>query len=157
MKALKKIALVAMLAIGGLSTMTMMSCGKEDEGCPTGFEGSDCKTEMRTKFINANGWNAIETGTVSGAGSYTINILTTTTGTDKILIANLWDNFSHDVVATVSGSSFTIARQEPDADKYFVQGSGTISGSTITVNYTVTDENTTPITSDAVTGAWTKK
>lgn len=158
MKALKKIALISMLAIGGLSSMTMMSCGKEDEACAVGLEGSDCKTEMRTKFINASGWTATETGSASGASTYTAQILTSNAGTDKVLVRNLYGLFTNDVTATVNGSTFTIARQEPDGDKFFVTGSGTISSAgAITVQYTVTDETSTPVVTDAVSGTWIKK
>lgn len=154
---LRKIALVAMLAATAGTTMTMTSCKKDDATCETGYEGTDCKTEVRAKFINASGWSAEEVGSVSKASTFGVNIKTSSTGVDKILISNLYNEFGNDVVATVSGTTFTIARQEPDGDKFFVQGNGSFNGTSITVDYTVTDERTAVVISDRVTGTWTKK
>jgi hypothetical protein len=158
MNAIKKIAFCAMLAIGGFSAVTMTSCKGDDKTCEAGYEGSDCKTESRTKFINASGWAAIETGSTSGSSAYAADILTSSTGVQTILIKNLWGTFNNVTVATVSGNSFTISRQSPDSDGFYVTGSGTINTSTgvITVNYTVTDETGSTVLTDVVSGNWTK-
>lgn len=154
---LRRIALVAILTATAGTTMTMTSCKKEDKVCNTGYEGTDCKTEVRAKFINASGWSAEEVGSVSKASTFGVNIKTSSTAVEKILISNLYNEFKNDVIATVSGNTFTIARQEPDADKFFVQGTGTFNGTSITVDYTVTDERTALVITDRVTGTWTKK
>ena len=147
--------LVSFLSAAALvaALMTAQSCAKT---CDAGYEGSDCKTEMRAKFLNANGWSADETGSRSGhtVPPFTVNINTTADGVAKVHITNMWNSFAHDVVATVNGSTFSIANQSPDADQFSISGSGTLTGSTIAVTYSVSD---TSGHTDAVTGTWTKK
>lgn len=63
----------------------------------------------------------------------------------KVGIKNFWDVFQAQVIASISGTSITIARQEPDNDKFFVEGTGTLStnaaGKTVvSLSYTVSDE-----------------
>lgn len=154
---IRKMAFAAILSVTALGTITMTSCKKDDVACDAGYEGTDCKTEVRTKFINASGWSASETGSLSGASTYSINILSSSTAVDKILISNMYGVYKNDVVATVSGSTLTIVRQDPDGDKFYVQGSGTLSGSNINITYTVSDESGTTTLTDNVTGTWTKK
>lgn len=79
---------------------------------------------------------------------YQVEIVTNADVT-KVGIKNFWDLFQNQVVATVSGTTITIARQEPDNDDFFVEGSGTLSTNTagkavITLTYTVRDESVTP-------------
>lgn len=64
----------------------------------------------------------------------------------KVGIKNFWDVFQNQVIATISGTTITIARQEPDNDKFFVEGTGTLSTNTsgkavISLSYTVKDED----------------
>ncbi|MEY2899643.1 MAG: hypothetical protein RL138_1696 [Bacteroidota bacterium] len=125
--------------------------------CATGYEGTNCETAMRDKFINASGYSAVENGSASGASTYTLNITTNSNSVDKVYISNVWSTFQNTVNATISGSTITFARQSPDNDGFYVEGNGTISGNSITVSYTVTDETSTPIVTDNVTGTWTKK
>lgn len=135
--------------------MTTSSCSKT---CDAGYEGSDCKTEMRTKFINEpNGWSADETGTRSGhSNAFTVHIQTSSTAVDKIRITNFWNSFVGDVNATMTNSNtFTIPSQTPDNDEYtVVSGTGTINNGVVSVTYSVSD---TSGHTDAVTGTWTKK
>ena len=119
--------------------------------CDTGYEGVDCGTESRTKFLGV--YNVNESCTITGNAAYTVAI-TAGTQIDKVLIGNFWNVFAHAVVATVNGSSITIPSQEPDNDNFFVQGSGTISGNVLTMNYTVTDQ-TYGLTATC-TATWTK-
>ncbi|MEZ4894856.1 MAG: hypothetical protein R2778_17810 [Saprospiraceae bacterium] len=59
-------------------------------------------------------------------------------------ITNVWNAFLNSVNATIDCETITIARQEPDSDGYFVEGSGfyekTNGVETITISYTVTKE-----------------
>ncbi len=79
--------------------------------------------------------------------TYEVNIVAGATETD-LKLSNVWDAFGASVNATIDCEVITIARQEPDGDKYFVEGSGTIDKTdgvtTITLNYTVTNEAVTP-------------
>src|SRR5215217_1585631 len=96
--------------------------------CATGYEGTDCATESRVKFIGT--WTASDDCNTSGTGSY---IVTVSNGTaiNEVKITNFWDVFANPVVATVNDNIITIANQEPDNDDFFVTGQGSISGSTI--------------------------
>jgi len=119
--------------------------------CDTGYEGVDCGTESRAKFFGV--YTVSDSCTITGNSAYTVNI-SAGTQIDQVLISNFWGAFAHAVEATVSGSSITIPSQEPDSDNFFVQGSGTISGNVLTMNYTVTDQ--TSGLSDGCTATWTK-
>lgn len=127
--------------------------------CTTGYEkGSTglCDTEQRAKFLS-NAWAVSDSCSSSGASGYTAAIITSTASVTDVRISNFWDQFTGYVNASVSGSTITIARQAPDNDGFYVQGSGTISGSTIAFSYTITDEtDTTNISTDACSSVWTK-
>jgi len=106
--------------------------------CATGYEGSDCGTLSTDKFTDT--WTVNEDCSSSAPASYIVSI-SNGAAVNQVTITNVWDAFSNSVVATVEGSTITIATQEPDSDGFTVSGSGTISsdGNTITMNYTVTD------------------
>lgn len=126
--------------------------------CDTGYEPDSagaCNTEIRTKFLGS--FTVSDVCTSSGTASYVVPVTSSTGSMLEVKLTNFWGTFTNQVTATVSGTTITIARQEPDADGYFVQGTGTISGSTITWSYTITDE-TDPanIISDACSSTWVK-
>ncbi len=118
--------------------------------CDPGYEydaDGSCKVESRTKFIG--NWTVNETCSNSGAAApYPVGI---SGGSDISGISMLGfygptaaGGFVAAVKATVEGNTVTIARQQPDNDKIYVEGSGTIDVSTtpnkITMSYKVTDE-----------------
>jgi hypothetical protein len=153
------------------TTLTMTSC--EDDPCKdvvcdansdcfdgecicrVGYEkdaAGNCTLE-REKFLGT--WTAADDCSASGTATYVVTA--TKGGSDnEVAIANFWNVFANAVVATTSGSTITIERQEPDSDSFYVEGSGTISGSTITWTYKITDESVTPIDTDNCTSTWTK-
>jgi len=102
--------------------------------CAAGYEGTDCSTESRVKFLGT--WTASDNCSSSGTPSYVVTISNGTSVVD-VNIVNFWDAFANAVHATVDGNTITIASQEPDNDNFFVSGQGTISGSTITWSYTI--------------------
>ena len=130
--------------------------------CAAGYEGANCETLSRAKFINTAGWAADETGSSSGQSTFSVEIVANSTNEQAVYVKNVWNTFVNDVNATIDGNTITIPRQEPDNDDYFVEGSGTINTSVtpnvITVSYKVTDE-TVPATiiTDNLTGTWTQK
>jgi hypothetical protein len=67
---------------------------------------------------------------------------------NEVKLTNFWDTFQGVVYATIDCETITILRQEPDGDKYFIEGWGFLEQqngvTTITWSYTITDENTTP-------------
>ncbi len=166
MKNLRKITLALFIGAASFSTL-FTSCNNDpckdiqcDNGgvctegscdCPAGYEGANCETLSKTKFINAAGWNVTEDGTSSAADNYDVNITSNSSVTNGVYISNVWNTFTNTVNATVVGNTITIARQAPITGVY-VEGSGTIDTTLnpdrITMKYKVTDETGVPITTD---------
>ena len=155
MKLLKNIALTGLLTIGAFSAVTYTSCttdkckdvicqngGTCSDGncaCATGYEGKNCETVSRLKFIKT--WTSSDTE-VGGNAVPTYNAIVSA-GTEiyDVKIGKFSDNFfTNDVKATVSGNTISIAPQSPDNDNYYVSGSGTFDATTnkITWSYTLT-------------------
>ncbi|HMR42642.1 MAG TPA: hypothetical protein PKC40_02350, partial [Saprospiraceae bacterium] len=81
----------------------------------------------------------------------------TGTSEGQVSIANFWGLFTNAVSATISGDTITIARQEPDGDGYFVEGTGTFSNGQINWTFKVTEEaGGVVITTDNCTSVWSK-
>ena len=119
--------------------------------CADGYEGDDCGTAIRQKFIGS--WTAADACSLSGTGAYTVTV-TAGTGIFDVKITNMWNAFVNQVNATISGNTITISTQEPDSDGFTISGTGTISsdGLTITWTYTVTDTSTGD--TDTCTSTW---
>ncbi|MCY7410082.1 MAG: calcium-binding EGF-like domain-containing protein [Chitinophagales bacterium] len=120
--------------------------------CTTGYEGTDCSTESRTKF--AGTWTAADACSSSGTSSYIVTMSNGATVVD-VNITNFWDVFANSVKATVNGSTISIASQEPDNDGFKVSGQGSISGNNITWSYTI-DGSSAGSGVDVCTSTWTK-
>lgn len=116
--------LLLVLAAGALTT----SCNK------------DCKTNQ-SDFTGS--FSVTEDCSASAPASYA-SIISAGTSDTEVLITNFWGAFQASVKATIDCDNITIARQEPDGDKFFVEGSGTRTKDgdrvTITFSYSVTDE-----------------
>ena len=126
---------------GGTCNETDGSCN-----CPVGYEGSNCETLSRTKFLGVFSGN--ETCTV-GTDTYAI---TCSANADdlKFNIQNLY-NQSLTAIASANGNAFTIPNQTVGAS-ITASGSGTITGNNITVTYTISDG----VTSNTCTFTGTK-
>ncbi len=118
---------LAIAAFAAVSSIT--SCTKT---CDPGYEGSDCKTEIRAKFIGQ--FQGPETCTV-GTDNYTVTITRSSSDALKIVFTNVY-NQAYTATATVDGSSFTVESQTV-ATNVTVSGTGTISGNTLTFTYTI--------------------
>lgn len=137
--------------------MTTSSCSKT---CDAGYEGSDCKTQVRTKFIGS--YTASDSKNGGSSQNYPTTI-TAGTGTDvtEVLITRVTPSqggfFTNYVKGKVSGTTLTIANQNPDADAYTIDGSATISGSTLNITYKISgpDSSGTTVT-DNYAGTWTR-
>jgi hypothetical protein len=111
--------------------------GECDEGvciCDAGYEGDACATETRTKFL---GTYSVSETCGGATDTYSSNITTSTTSVTAVRISNFWGAFANLVNATVEGNALTIPSQQPDNDGFSVSGTGTISGNTLTITYTV--------------------
>jgi hypothetical protein len=127
--------------------------------CNAGYEQDAaglCNVEQRAKFLGQ--FNVADDCSNSGQASY--NATVTSGGAGDITtvnITNFYNLFPSAIPATVSGNTITIARQSP-LSGIFVEGTGTISGTTITFTYTITDESDpNAISTDTCTDViWTK-
>jgi hypothetical protein len=164
MKNLKSILMASFLTVGIFSTALFTSCNQdkckdtvcnnggtcnETDGscnCPVGYEGSNCETLSRTKFLGVFSGN--ETCTL-GTDTYAI---TCSANADdlKFNIQNLY-NQSLTAIASANGNAFTIPNQTVGAS-ITASGSGTITGNNITVTYTISDG----VTSNTCTFTGTK-
>ena len=133
---LKTILLSAIGAISAFSFVTLSSCEPDkcktiscayggicNEGkclCQSGYEGPQCETLMRKKFLGT--WVVTETGTISDSRQYTVTI-EGGPNLSGIKIKNFYNNnLSLSVDAFVRGDTVTIAQQ--DIDKYTIVGEG---------------------------------
>ena len=148
---MKKI--VSFLAATALvaTLMTTQSCTKT---CDAGYEGSDCKTLMSTKFLGS--WLATDHGSVSGNHSYTVTITQSSTNNVTLLLQNFAAAGSTCTFhGTVSASNAVTFANETVCGFTISNGTGTISsdGRTITVSFGITDG----VTPETETGTWAKQ
>lgn len=131
--------------------------------CVVGYEGDSCETESRIVFFGNYFANDVcdSAGTIT---AYTVDIGTNPANVAGMIITSSFsdDFFVNNINATVTASAaFEIPLQEPDGDDFFVEGSGTISGSTLTINYVITERDpnnsNTILDTDACTGTWDKQ
>lgn len=142
MKKVRFIASTLVLALAGFATLTMSSCTKDDEECLVGYEGSDCKTEVRTKYNN----------TYRGTGSNSIGQTYTnwalrfsTLGTDatKMRLEVLDNANANQLLFNVTLTSNTTYTIDPKTDGFFsYEGQGSISTTNSSLTLTERDNTT---------------
>jgi hypothetical protein len=141
-KTTKMKKLVSFIAAAGLvaTLMTTSSCTKT---CDAGYEGSDCKTEVRAKYLGT--WS--ESGTfTSGSTQGPVTSLSVLRATSSGAVTDLIATFTfngtaYSVKSTLGsdGKTFTIPSQT-EADGSTATGSGsfptaTTVSETVTLNY----------------------
>ncbi len=130
------------------------TCVSGNCDCTAGYEGTLCETQERAKFIGT--YTATDN---PGSLVYSVSIGNGTNITAVVISSDFSDDyFVNSINATVSGKTITIARQEPDNDDYFVEGTGTFNTSTNTITWTykIIDGTTTPEQSIDYTASWVK-
>lgn len=132
MKSIKNIALTALLTIGAFGAVTLTSCSKDDDSCATGYEGTDCKTLSRDKFIGT--YVGSETCTV-GSDNYTMTIAANSDEI-KLTLTNLY-NDNYTAIGTMTGTN-TFSFSGSQSGTTFT-GTGSLSGNQLTVSYTLSD------------------
>lgn len=150
MKTLSRLMLMLMT----FSVIAIASCKKEEDpcenvsclnggtcnngtcACATGYEGSTCATEQRSKFLAS--YQVSESCNVSGNFNYTLTINTSATGITNVVVNNFY-GVGATVTGTVSGSSITIPSQLVNVNStgYTFSGSGQVTGNILTLSYTV--------------------
>ncbi len=134
MKKARLILSASLLTIGTFAAVTFTSCSK-DEVCPVGYTGKDCKTLVRDQFIG------VYVGTeqcTQGNDSYTVTIAANSDNV-KVTMTNIY-NDNYTAIGTVTGDN-TISFNGSQAGATF-SGTGTIVGSQLTLDYTVSDATT---------------
>lgn len=124
----------------GVCTCPTNATGELCETCNTGYEGDDCATEMRTKFVGTYKYNE-SASTSCGVTDWPVTISTSSTAIDKIIINGFGaygcSGVNINVDATVSGSNVTvIAGSFCSGGVEIKSGSGSFSNGVLTVNYT---------------------
>jgi hypothetical protein len=98
----------------------------------------DVPVSDREKFLGT--YTAESDGPVSGPRNFNLVISASVSAPDQIKMVNFDDSNGTTVFASVSGSSLSISSQTISNDTY--QGTGSISGNTLTINFTVDDGQT---------------
>ena len=137
-------------ATGGVATAVTGGC---DCVCNEGYEGEDCATLSRDKFLGS--YDVTSTCT---SGQWVSTIEASQTGVSIVIL----DEFSHlvcnqgaiNINATVSGNTLTI--NEEDCGVTFT-GTGTIDGTTLTINLSATYDDGGAPTTDTCVETWVKQ
>lgn len=131
----KKLFILPLFLFGAFLAVTTTSCG------------DDCKFDQKD-FVGQ--YVVTEDCSASPAASYNVTI--SADGETNVKITGFWELFSNSVNASLDCGTITISSQDPDSDGYVVEGSGNIEKNdgnvTINFNYTVTNNNVTPVQVD---------
>jgi len=148
MKSVKHIALSALLTVGAFGTVLYTACNKDEckdvvcqnggtcSGgtctCPTGYEGTNCETKSRDKFVGT--YNGTEICTI-GTDNYTITLATNSDAL-KLTMTNLYNDNITATCSMVAADSFSFSGSKGSAN---FTGTGRLVTNTLTVRYTLTD------------------
>jgi len=146
---MKKIFASFLTVAAFAAVTTISSCTKT---CDEGYEGSDCKTEWRTKFIGEYAF-----ADVCSSGNYTGSATITQSSNDVVTI--LLKNFAGiGSTATITGkleSSNKIVISSQAANGYTINSStGTMTNNIINWTYSITDAQSS---TETCTSTWTKQ
>ena len=148
MKSIRNIAFSALLAVGAFTMVTYTACTKDECedvvcnnggacvsgtcNCATGYEGTNCDTKARDKFVGT--FNGNETCTV-GSDEYAVTI-TAHSEDLKINLANIYNQSFSAVCTLTSNTAFSFSSTQSGTT---FSGTGTLSGNTLTLEYTIAD------------------
>jgi hypothetical protein len=93
--------------------------------CQLGYEGSNCETRTRDKYLG--NWTVYEKGSITNAAQYQVSVGAANNVT-QVYIYNFNNYFTALIIANVSGDTITIPNQQYDGKVVF--GSGYIYTST---------------------------
>ena len=128
-------ALTLICAIAAITTIS--SCTKT---CGVGYEGSDCKTAMNTKFAGV--YNVHDTAVINGSTSvfgYAMTVSASSSDPSAVSITNFGGFNAGSVVSgKVEGTNLTVPSTTIGSVS-ISNASGSISGSTLSFVYTATD------------------
>lgn len=127
---MKKTLLICTLTF--VTLLIFNSCKKEEKDPRDDYVGTFSITENWTNIFGG-----------SGTDTYSLSITKSSVDADKIILNNLGDLFSG-ISAIVNGNNFTITSQltSYSGNSWRVSGSGTLTGTYISINYTGAIEET---------------
>lgn len=159
MKAIKHIALSALLTVGAFGTVLYTSCNKDackdvtcqnggtcNDGkctCTTGYEGTNCETKSRDKFVGV--YTGSEICSV-GTDNYSIT-LTANSDALKLTMQNLYNDAITATCSMLATDSFSFSGTQGGAN---FTGTGRLVTNTLTVRYTITNPSVTPSVNSCV-------
>ncbi len=107
---------------GATQKVNADSCGCN---CTYGYTGGSCET--LNMAVLSGTFSGVDTVTTDNTNTKAYSFSVTPSGS-TLKLSSFWRNlFVNDVNASVSGNTFTIASQDPDANGKTVTGNGTIS------------------------------
>ncbi len=152
MKSIKQIALSTFLTVSAFSAVLYTSCSKDEckdvvcqNGgtcnagacvCLTGYEGTNCETKSRDKFVGVYTGSEICT---TGTDNYTITLAANSDAL-KLTMTNLYNDNYTATCSMVATDSFSFAGSQGTVN---FTGTGRLVTNTLTVRYTVTDGTNT--------------
>ncbi len=143
----------AMLALLGFGTVTIMSCGKDSTTCQIGYEGKDCKTLSRDKFIGS--WEGTDNCSQSGNVAYTMTINESSTSKVNVLITNPGGfGGSIQVTGSITAPNKVSLTNVNVGSNVNVNGTLIVNGNSLTTDYTASDNSGA---SESCTGSFTKR
>lgn len=161
MKLFRHIAFSAMLTLGAFAAVTYSSCTKDpckdvsclnggtcasgNCTCKTGYEGTDCGTLSRTKFVGT--YVGTEQCTI-GSDAYSV-VLSASSQDLQLTYTNVY-NQGFTATCTMTGTNTFSFTGSSNTTSY--SGTGTLTNNTITISYQISNSATSTSNSCTFTG-----
>lgn len=123
------------------------SCSSGACVCSTGFEGTECETEQRAKFLGLFSFSENCNGSTFNYNA----AISKGPAVDNVILYDFYALPNTTISAKVYGQNITIPQQTivHDGNEYSINGSGSISGKVLTLNYTMDTPNKTDLSCSA--------
>lgn len=140
MKKARLILSASMLTIAAFTSVTIISCNKDDDTCPVGYEGDKCKTLSRDKFLAPNGAMSTWTGheeCTTGNDDYSITLAPSSASDIQLVYGNLYNQQLTATAQMTGPNGFSFSGNASGSITF--QGTGSLDQSTgrLTVHYTI--------------------
>jgi hypothetical protein len=128
-----------------LTAVLLICIGACKKTCQTGYENPNCSIETRAEFENLN-YTVTESMNGDSAYTYPATIIASPNGILRVLLTGVGAGaIVNNVAGIVDSTTLTIPRQAPDSNAHYIQGSGSLNGNTLTINYTITYTDSLPV------------
>lgn len=148
MKSIKQFALTAFLTVSAFCAVVYTSCNKDECkdvtcqnggtcsagvcSCPTGYEGTNCETKSRDKFVGTYVGSEICS---IGTDNYSVTLAANSDAL-KLTYTNLYNDNITATCTMAATDSFTFSGTQGGAT---FSGSGRLSTNSLSVHYTITN------------------